>query len=71
HSPVYGSIQRLANGNTMIVESTNGRAMEVTAGGKVVWDFRSPHRKTEDGQELVMPLLDVVRFEPDSLTFLE
>lgn len=71
HSPVYGSIQRLANGNTMIVESTNGRAMEVTAGGKVVWDFRSPHRKTEDGQELVMPLMDVVRFEPGSLTFLE
>ncbi|MEN8197431.1 MAG: arylsulfotransferase family protein, partial [Pseudomonadota bacterium] len=38
HSPVYGSIQRLASGNTMIVESTNGRAMEVTAEGKVVWD---------------------------------
>jgi hypothetical protein len=70
HSPVYGSIQRLANGNTIIVESTNGRAMEVTAEGKVVWDFRSPHRKTVDGQELVMPLLDVVRIEPGMLSFL-
>jgi outer membrane protein assembly factor BamB len=71
NSPVYGSVQRLASGNTMIVESTNGRAMEVTPGGKVVWDFRSPHRKTEEGQELVMPLMDMVRFAPDALTFLE
>lgn len=70
HSPVYGSIQRLANGNTMIVESTNGRAMEVTPDGRVVWDYRSPHRKTEEGQELVMPLMDVVRFEPGALEFL-
>ena len=70
HSSVYGSVQRLANGNTMIVESTNGRAMEATADGEVVWDYRSPHRKTEDGEELVMPLMDVVRFEPGELTFL-
>jgi hypothetical protein len=70
-SLVYGSIQRLGSGNTMVVESTNGRAMEVTPDGRVVWDYRSPHRKTEDGQVLVMPILDVVRIEPGILTFLE
>lgn len=70
HSPVYGSIQRLSNGNTMIVESTNGRAMEITADGRVVWDYRSPHRKMQEDQELVMPLMDVVRFEPGMLEFL-
>ena len=70
HSPVYGSIQRLPSGNTMIVESTNGRAMEVTPDGRVVWDYRSPHRKMLEGQELVMPLMDMVRFEPGMLEFL-
>jgi len=71
HSPVYGSIQRLGNGNTMIVESTNGRAFEVTPKGRVVWDYRSPHRRSEDGRELVMPLMDTVRFEPGALTFVD
>lgn len=70
-SPIYGSVQRLASGNTMIVESTNGRAMEVTREGKVVWDYRSPHRKTADGKELVMNLMDVVRIDPAALTFLD
>jgi len=71
NSPVYGAVQRLASGNTIITESTNGRAMEVTPEGKVVWDYRSPHRKVEGGQELVVPLMDVVRFAPRALTFLE
>lgn len=34
-----GSNQRLANGNTLIVESDNGRAFEVTESGEVVWRF--------------------------------
>ncbi len=70
-SPYWGSVQRLASGNTMIVESTNGRAVEVTPEGKIVWDYRSPNRKTEDGEELVAPLMDVVRVEPGALTFLD
>ena len=34
-----GSNQRLSNGNTLIVESDDGHAFEVTPGGEVVWDF--------------------------------
>jgi outer membrane protein assembly factor BamB len=70
-SLVYGSVQRLANGDTMIVESMNGRAIEVTPDGRVVWDYRSPHRKIVDGQEMVMPLMDVVRFGTGSLDFVK
>lgn len=70
HSGVYGSVQRLGNGNTMIVESTNGRAMEVTPEGKIVWDYRSPHRKMIDDQQYVSPLFDVVRIDPSNVAFL-
>jgi hypothetical protein len=34
-----GSNQRLSNGNTLIVESDDGRAFEVTPGGETVWEF--------------------------------
>jgi hypothetical protein len=71
-SGIYGSQQRLANGNTLIVETNNGRAIEVTPGGEIVWEYRSPHRKTaESGNELVALLMDVVRVDPAELTFLE
>jgi hypothetical protein len=43
YSRIHGSSQRLLNGNTLIVDSTHGRALEVTHGGKVVWDFVTPH----------------------------
>lgn len=34
-----GANQRLSNGNTLIVESDDGHAFEVTPEGEVVWDF--------------------------------
>jgi hypothetical protein len=40
-----GSNQRLPNGNTLILESERGRAIEVTPGGEVVWEFWNPDRK--------------------------
>jgi hypothetical protein len=52
-SPVCGSQQRLSNGNTLIVESTAGRAIEVTSNGEVVWEFRSSHRVDRNGEALV------------------
>ncbi len=39
-----GSCQRLANGNTLIAESDNGRAFEVTPEGRIVWEFINPRR---------------------------
>jgi hypothetical protein len=37
-----GGSQRLPNGNTLIAESNEGRAFEVTRSGEIVWEFRNP-----------------------------
>lgn len=60
HSQTLGSVQRLEGGNTLITESENGRALEVTPDGEVVWEFHSPHRAGERG-ELVATLFEVLR----------
>jgi len=35
--------QRLANGNTLVIEGPEGRLFEVTPAGKIVWDYLNPH----------------------------
>lgn len=46
-----GSCERLPNGNTLICESGNGRAIEVTPDGRVVWRYETPARQSgERGQ---------------------
>lgn len=62
-SRTLGSCQRLPNGNTLITESENGRALEVTSKGKVAWEFNSPHRAGER-DELVAVLFELVRLPP-------
>lgn len=42
-TPVMGGAQRLANGNTLITESINGRVFEVTPDCKIVWDYICPN----------------------------
>ena len=44
YSPTCGAARRLPGGNTLIVESDNGRAFEVTPDGEVVWEFVNPYR---------------------------
>lgn len=63
-SKTLGSCQRLPNGNTLITESENGRALEVDPAGEVVWEFNNPHRAGERG-ELVAVLFEVVRLPRD------
>lgn len=63
-SRTLGSNQRLPNGNTLITESENGRALEVTPDGRVVWEFYNPHRAGER-KELVAVLFEMVRLPPD------
>jgi len=66
-----GTATRMANGNTLISETCYGRAVEVTAGGEVVWSFHSPHRAGEDKQ-LVAALFEVQRLAPETpLAWLE
>jgi hypothetical protein len=55
-----GSAQRLRSGNTLVTESYQGRAFEVTPEGDIVWEFVSPHRAGAKN-ELVAVLFDVVR----------
>lgn len=65
YSEVCGSLQRLPNGNTLVVESTEGRAFEVTPGKEIVWEFLNPFRSGEH-QELVATLFDMIRLPADS-----
>jgi hypothetical protein len=55
-----GSAYRLANGNTLIIESNAGRAFEVTEEKQIVWEYYNPERAGDD-DELIATLFDVVR----------
>ncbi|HUG52731.1 MAG TPA: arylsulfotransferase family protein [Vicinamibacteria bacterium] len=57
---VAGMARRLPNGNTLIVESTEGRALEVTPGHETVWEFHSPFRAGRN-DELVAILFGLER----------
>jgi hypothetical protein len=59
-----GAAQRLPNGNTLITESTAGRAFEVTAEGRIVWEFLNPARAGRDGR-LIAALNEVYRHGPE------
>ncbi len=41
-SHIGGSVQRLANGNTLICSDTEGHIIEVTAAGEAVWEYINP-----------------------------
>jgi hypothetical protein len=43
HSRRSGRVQLLPNGNTLVVETDRGRALELAEDGEVVWEFRSPY----------------------------
>jgi hypothetical protein len=62
-SEARGSQNRLANGNTLIVESWGGRLLEVTREGDVVWEFVNPVRGgSNDGR---IPIIHwVERLDP-------
>ena len=62
-----GSSQRLPNGNTLITESTAGRAFEVSRGGTIVWEFVNPQRAADD-EGLIASLLEVVRLDRGDLS---
>jgi hypothetical protein len=72
-SGANGFVQRLGNGNTLISVSAEGRAIEVTADKRIVWEYDNPFRAGEKN-ELVATLyqaerlpadLDVARWAPE------
>jgi len=60
-SAKYGAAQRLANGNTLITESEGGRAIEVTPGQEIAWEYVNPRRSDDD--ELIAVLCEVKRLD--------
>lgn len=65
-----GSNQRLPNGNTLITESDQGRAFEVTPEGEIVWEYINTHR-TGKHKDKIAAILELIRFRPDSNFFLK
>ncbi len=62
YSKFCGSNQRLHNRNTLISDSMNGRALEVTPDKQIVWEFFVPFRLTNDqGRTIIPALFDLIR----------
>ncbi|HEX9640955.1 MAG TPA: arylsulfotransferase family protein [Candidatus Krumholzibacteria bacterium] len=62
-SDTCGTAARLANGNTLVTESDNGRAFEVDGEGEIAWEFYNPFRGGERG-EFIATLFELRRL-PD------
>lgn len=60
YTEASGTVQRLPNGNTLINESCNGRAFEVTPSNEIVWEYYNPGRAGER-DELIAVLFDFQR----------
>lgn len=60
----HGAAVRLPNGNTLITESDNGRALEVTSDKTIVWEYVNPHRGGDNG-ELIATIPEMVRLPED------
>jgi hypothetical protein len=57
-----GAAQRLPNGNTLITESNEGHAFEVTPEGEIVWEFFVPHLDRKGHRATIIRLY---RYETD------
>src|SRR5262249_45153566 len=64
-SETHGRVQRLSRGNTLVVESNFGRALETTPDGRVVWEWINPKR-TGEKKELVATLYYLERIPRDA-----
>jgi hypothetical protein len=64
-----GSNQRLPNGNTLITESDNGRAFEVTPNETIVWEYINAFRAGAK-KELIATLFEMVRIKPEEYPFI-
>lgn len=45
YSPLVSGAQRLPNGNTLITIGIDGRIIEVTRSGKMVWEYQQPYNE--------------------------
>jgi len=68
-SSIRSEQQRLANGNTLIVESNGGRMLEVTPAGRTVWEFINPVRGGAKGEKIAV-VASAERLPPEAVDFL-
>jgi hypothetical protein len=67
-SPLRSWQQRLANGNTLIVETDGGRILEVTPEGDIVWEFLNPVRHQDPKEKPKIPVIGwAERLDPATL----
>ncbi len=66
-SGTSSTAERLANGNTLIVVTESGRAIEVTPDGHVVWEFFNPKRAGENN-ELIASLFQLERISAEAIS---
>jgi len=69
HSKRSGRVQMLPNGNTLVVETDGGRALELAGDGEVVWEFRSPYLMREP-RDRVASLYSLERVGADQTSWL-
>lgn len=65
-----GSQQQLPSGNLLITESNNGRLLEVTREGQIVWEFINPDR-FENHPERIAVVCSALRYRREELPFLQ
>lgn len=65
-SSIRSAVERLPNGNTLITESNGGRLFEVSAAGRIVWEFINPIRGGE-GDEFIPVVSWGQRIDPATL----
>ena len=70
YSATCGTSARLPNGNTLVTESDNGRAFEVTPAGETVWEFYNPARAGENN-DLVATLFEMARVDQNFFSWLD
>ncbi len=63
-SKYCGTSRRLPGDNTLITDSLNGRAFEVTRDKEIVWEFYIPHRVGKS-EKLIATLFDMIRLPAD------
>jgi hypothetical protein len=68
-SKTEGAEQRLPNGDTLITESDNGRLVEVTRAGRVVWEYINPVTTVVDGRRVVLGIARAERLASDFPTY--
>ena len=64
YSETCGSCQELPSGNILITESDNGRALETTRAGTIVWEYRNPRRAGKEN-EFIAAIMEMVMLPED------